>query len=1204
MTSESHPVRQLNATAMKPLAFLLFTALAVQLSTAYRLNVPRVLLPYYPKNQVSYILEVKEPDGGCFHWKSSRPNIVSVEALETNGGCSSKALITARSRHSTEQSAVITANDAAGQVSLSCDVRVDVIDRIEVFTTTGFLFIEGPPARITVNGFNSRGNEFSTLGSIPTWIAKSDRRPLRLVSYAESNYEVPFGIAELESQKKRGSSILVEGIQTGKASLSANIIDPDLTNVNPCSTELFVVQKAILEPSEDMYVPVGAIIDFNVRIIKKSGDEIVKLPSPQFKIIVNDTSICKWNEKTSQIVAKQVGSTQVTLIDTTFEEFSKEMFEYVRITVVQPDSIGFTVDRGDNWHFQLDLEYNIHVKLRDNEGRDLVIPTNARFATNFESDHIKTLSASKNNTYFHVRAYKTGSTHIKSTFVELIGEDGKPYPVQISGRKKIEINPPITVSPGVLVFPYDPKSQYEYRLKATGGSGLYSWTSDNKHTANVVEDGLVRSGALGEAVIRAEDFRNPLHFGLSKVLVINPDSVGFGPSQVEAEIGTELTLNVKLFGHLNEEHSSLVPFIDCRQSDLRFGVNDPRFFEIVHNRTPEIPIENRGCRTVTLRALAPGDAKLTVWFGHLTATIDISAYPPLKISTNQELLLAPGSTFPVTFEGGPRPWLLDPTRYFSNVETNKNEVAFVAQDQQQFFNVFCRESVANTSALEIERQQLTHCQAVATAEIQLCCSVPSRLALHPKSKVNRENLPACPSSSLSIHCNTPADLELRGFGYCIDGQEREFASISSLLVDYKTSQKELAKVYATDSKDGDHSKLHALVEPKGLPGRLTIRAQSSQFYSQGSKSPKHKHNLPKPVATELTLLLVNFVESYPPNVVLWNRPNAHTTVQLRGGSGHFYVDMSESGKHMNVDYNEEAIGTATKTVEIRPLHTGSFVLPIYDICIDNHRLEIPIKITELSGIEMDNAQFIELFSQVARKIKLYDIDGEAFSLEDVGLTNLQVVLAGQYFQVAKFDLADSSSTSGADDGKTLRVQLKFPGKSVFTIWEPEDERLTKVHGLPVANLTHARKVYSKRQQIEEDASYQRRPYYSEEQQVGPVSEQSCSRRYFDNLTLYKSYGFGVPEILAEFFDRNLGLFILLITVSVTISAISALIWLFNRYRPKNAPIQPVTGHYKSPNVLKYPGRNTSSFIEWTDTQKPKFYRTSTPNDLLKLLNIR
>lgn len=105
--------------------------------------------------------------------------------------------------------------------------------------------------------------------------------------------------------------------------------------------------------------------------------------------MVENTKICKWDDNKSQVIAQNVGTTKLTLIDTSkkartifrtnysvlaFEEFSKEMFEYVRINVVQPDSIGFTVDRGDNWHFQLDLDYKIHVKLRDAEGTDLTIP--------------------------------------------------------------------------------------------------------------------------------------------------------------------------------------------------------------------------------------------------------------------------------------------------------------------------------------------------------------------------------------------------------------------------------------------------------------------------------------------------------------------------------------------------------------------------------------------------------------------------------------------------------------------------------------------------------------------------------------------------------------------------------------------------------------------------------------------------------------
>lgn len=37
-------------------------------SNTYRLNVPRVLLPYHPTVQVKFDLVVSDPEGGCFLW--------------------------------------------------------------------------------------------------------------------------------------------------------------------------------------------------------------------------------------------------------------------------------------------------------------------------------------------------------------------------------------------------------------------------------------------------------------------------------------------------------------------------------------------------------------------------------------------------------------------------------------------------------------------------------------------------------------------------------------------------------------------------------------------------------------------------------------------------------------------------------------------------------------------------------------------------------------------------------------------------------------------------------------------------------------------------------------------------------------------------------------------------------------------------------
>lgn len=190
----------------------------------------------------------------------------------------------------------------------------------------------------------------------------------------------------------------------------------------------------------------------------------------------------------------------------------------------------------------------------------------------------------------------------------------------------------------------------------------------------------------------------------------------------------------------------------------------------------------------------------------------------------------------------------------------------------------------------------------------------------------------------------------------------------------------------------------------------------------------------------------------------------------------------------------------------------------------------------------------------------------------------------------RFDLEDTAS---ADDSKALRINLKYPGESIFTIWPPADQRLASVFGIRAANLSSARQANAASGEAQQDP-----PFYAanNNQDEHHHLEPTCRRR-IDQLTLYNAYAFGVPEVLAEFFDRNLGFFILLITVSVTISAVSgkfmdgiggvenrflALIWLFNYYRStRGAPPGPNTSAvFRSENALKRPGRNSSSRLEW------------------------
>lgn len=53
--------------------------------------------------------------------------------------------------------------------------------------------------------------------------------------------------------------------------------------------------------------------------------------------------------------------------------------------------------------------------------------------------------------------------------------------------------------------------------------------------------------------------------------------MSFGPSQVEAVVGSDLTLNIRLLTELNNE---IVSFTDCRHIKFRYTIKDSNLFAL------------------------------------------------------------------------------------------------------------------------------------------------------------------------------------------------------------------------------------------------------------------------------------------------------------------------------------------------------------------------------------------------------------------------------------------------------------------------------------------------------------------------------------------------------------------------------------------------------------------------------------------------
>jgi hypothetical protein len=100
----------------------------IQSTRAYKLNVPKVLLPFQSSKLISFVLEAKtESESGedlCFVWSSSKPDVVAIspiyEGSKAKGGggdnrndCTAKAIVTAVSKHSQRMTSIILAKETS-----------------------------------------------------------------------------------------------------------------------------------------------------------------------------------------------------------------------------------------------------------------------------------------------------------------------------------------------------------------------------------------------------------------------------------------------------------------------------------------------------------------------------------------------------------------------------------------------------------------------------------------------------------------------------------------------------------------------------------------------------------------------------------------------------------------------------------------------------------------------------------------------------------------------------------------------------------------------------------------------------------------------------------------------------------------------------------------------------------------------------------
>ncbi|XP_047462867.1 nuclear pore membrane glycoprotein 210 isoform X2 [Mugil cephalus] len=1042
---------------MKPLKSLLLALLLPSLLTITRvngsskLNIPKVLLPLARSTRINFTLETTE---GCYRWSSTRPEVASIQAVYEDGdrGCSRSAVLQALSTQPSRLTSIILAEDVVTGQVLRCDAIVDIISEIQIVSTTRELHLEDSPLALRIHALDSEGNTFSTLaGLMFDWTFVKDvdvngfsdsYNSLRVLKFSESTYTPPAYISEMERVGKQGDIILVSGLKTGHAKLKAKIQESLYKDVGAAEVRLLILENIMLSPAHDVYLLAGTSIRYRVLKIRQGTITELSMPCDQYELHLQnsvigpngnpDVAVASLDQSTSTVTAVQLGHINVVLDHKSLRMQGVSRLPNSTLYVVEPAYLGFKIQPGDSWVLETGREYDISIEVFDKSGNKIYLSDNVRIGTGFPAEYFEILKSSVNGSHHHVRALKEGLTLIDATLNAVVDESGRTHALAnpVHNEQDVEIYNPIVLSPSILTFPWQPKvGAYQYTIKATGGSGNFSWTSSNTAVATVTVKGVMTTVSdIGVSVVYAHDLRNPLHFGQMKVYVVEPVAMDFAPCPVEARLGLVLDLPLRIFGVLEEVEKEKVMLSDCSHFELLVEEENHGVFELLAGRLA--PGQDH-CSGVRAKALAPGYTMLTVSYTHgnvhLSAKITIAAYLPLRaIDPVSVAVVTLGSSKDMLFEGGPRPWVLEPSKFFCSLRAEDEASLSLTLTSpsshnynQHWVRATCK--ALGEQVLEVmvgNKPSVTNpYPAVEPAVVKFVCAPPSRLTLLPVYTSPQLDL-TCPLLQqnkqvvpVSNYRNPILDLA------AYDQQGRKFDNFSSLNVLWESTKVSLASIEPTMPmelqlhKDSNkQNKLHGrqtvLVHQQTGIAAITVTALHYQTsHLAAAKVPSPFEPL-TPVSATLELLLVEDVKVSPDTVTIYNHPDVRANLALRDGSGHFFVNTSVKGI-ANVVYQE-----AQSTAQVSPIHPGMVSVMVHDLCLAFPApAKATVHVSDILEVYVRVVDKVEIGKSVRAYVRVLDDNKKPFPASYFQFMNLKLKSASAI--VSLKPLAESTENDTA-----------------------------------------------------------------------------------------------------------------------------------------------------------------------------------------------
>ncbi len=549
---------------------------------------------------------------GCYSWVTTNPQIIALEQLGDEGGCTSHAALTTVVSRPIKTVVIIRATDAATRETLISQVKVSRLSEIKILTNFKSIDVEDVQ-KLYIQAFDDSNNVISSVEGLRfEWKIETNQHALKIITSKEANYENTAARLDMENRRYQTDLILVRGVQTGVVEVSARLLEKDHDVVKKARIALFVIEPFFLIPDKPIYLLTHS--EFVYRIAKgkrqakgrtglPSRFAEVPLPSKQYHFIPGDKKLLSTKENGAVYTLDTPGEVVVRVEDTTLTNNTVEGLIYVvepeavelsirdvtafadnkaalEALVQQADMCEHTIDDApglNNWNLVVNHVYLVTSCVADASKNFISLTPNIAFDVSYQDSLFKYVTG---NTQKSAVIFKTVEPSLKSVKVRsVLAIQGQPKYTAFAEKyarifPQVKINHP---TPTVLL-PYLARTRLQkaasapepqmWTLEAVGGSGAYKWDSENPAIAALTSQGIVYGLKLGTTQAVVYDALNRLNNASIGVEVERVDRVAWLEEKMELRTESRELMSAIAVDYRGRK------FTNCSSLPLSWAVKD------------------------------------------------------------------------------------------------------------------------------------------------------------------------------------------------------------------------------------------------------------------------------------------------------------------------------------------------------------------------------------------------------------------------------------------------------------------------------------------------------------------------------------------------------------------------------------------------------------------------------------------------------